>query len=63
MTAFLDSYPKYYMHKKSTLNTLKRQIGGGGGGKEGVGFSEMFHKLGGGDVFVIINTGGVVSIT
>lgn len=39
------------MHKKSTLNTLKRQIGGGGGGKEGVGFSEMFHKLGGGRCF------------
>ena len=39
------------MHKKSTLNTLKRQIGGGGGGKEGVGFSEIFHKLGGGGRF------------
>ena len=66
MTAFLDSYPKYpkyYMHLKSTLNTPKRQIDGVGGGKEGLGFSEIFDKLGGGgEVFVIINT-GVFSIT
>ena len=51
MTAFLDSYPKYpkyYMHLKSTLNTPKRQIDGVGGGKEGLGFSEIFDKLGGG---------------
>ena len=54
MTAFLDSYPKYpkyYMHLKSTLNTPKRQIDGVGGGKGGLGFSEIFDKLGGGGRF------------